>query len=364
MSASTVPATEHATPSLTSTPASISTGLNGFLLSLFPGAVQGSVQVMLGHPLDTVKTRLQTTTTERLARQNRTFSVMKNIVKDEGALALYRGVTPPLLLTASKRSLQFALWEKLQLTFAGHHPLLPGAITGFAGTIVGCPMHVIKIQTQITKRTEMRNASSTFLNIVKTEGVRGLYRGMYAQIMKDTCFAAVYLTLYGKAREWAKRIPAEPCPCTTPTQQSTDSNNDRARDNNNSNVNSSASSSSKSPSRRLSDKEMKVSLHGGSHSIGLMDYPCVRTFLAGCLASTVTWTLLQPLDTFKTYVQSRRNPREFAAGWGKGSGQQSIRMLWRGLPVSLFRSGPISGVAMIVYEQARSYVGEENQLKL
>jgi hypothetical protein len=290
-------------------------GLKASIMSLVPGAAQGASQVLLGHPLDTIKTRVQTAPLNN-REGHKVFSVMKTMIREEGVISLYRGVSPPLLLTASKRSLQFALWERLNVYF-GSKGFISGGIAGVLGTVVGCPMHVIKIQTQNTTRADLKNAWSCFLYILRNEGIRGLYRGMYAQILKDTAFASVYLGLYGYGREWASKMDGGLVREPVATEIGAP--------------------------------------HGSSFSL-LLEYKSFRTFLVGCLASMMTWALLQPLDTFKTFVQSKHSPKEFILSVRQADG--GLRFIWRGLPAALIRAGPVSGCAMIVYESIRTFISK------
>lgn len=238
-----------------------------------PGAAQGATTVLLGHPFDTAKTRLQADTQLRLQTRS-SVRVMRQMVRAEGALSLYRGVTPPLAIMGSKRGLQFALWEQIKkrkgsggseeqqrptsasasaLSASPHlssssyitsedgsqsvstsaaaavrrsfsaagvvvanNNFLSGAVSGACGTILGCPMHVIKIQTQNRIATLATPSTSSGANaganmssnpqrwnafyctraILREDGVGGLYRGFRFHVLKDTVFAGTYLGTY------------------------------------------------------------------------------------------------------------------------------------------------------------------------
>ena len=334
--------------------------LRSRLLTLLPGAAQGATVVLLGHPIDTVKTRVQSSTMDSVTGASvKMKSVAMNMWRSEGPSAFYRGVSPPLVLTATKRSLQFALWEHLRVSSKFGEGMSSGAIAGFCGTLIGCPMHVVKIQTQNSQKSHMRNAASCAADIWRKEGLRGFYRGMYAQVIKDTAFASVYLSLYGKGRKWITEHPDKSDNLLTlPWERRKMKYQQQDR------------SSSSNPAQQqkpmgachMDNSKMPIpatcappASTGGSGAI----------FLCGCFASMATWIVLHPLDTFKTYVQSRHSPREFffalrslgRSADGSGSVMAFFKVLWRGLPASLFRAGPVAGAAMVSYEFARSLVG-------
>lgn len=172
------------------------------LSALLPGFVCGVTTVVLGHPLDTLKTRLQAREIQRWGMQ-----MAITIVREEGPSALYRGVVPPLVMTATKRSLQLTVWEFLQKNFSSNS-FVAGAIAGGLGTVIGCPLHVVKIQTQNTQKAEIRNAFSCALAIAKQQGLNGFYRGFWQHALKDTCFAGCYLGIYGTIRDSESGIGA------------------------------------------------------------------------------------------------------------------------------------------------------------
>lgn len=300
------------------------------LVAFLPGAAQGATTVLLGHPLDTAKVRMQAAG-PNVAKS--TFGTMWSMASTEGLRSLYRGVAPPLFMEGAKRSLQFALWDWLRacsaaaaaaeekearrtgatglvsatrhnihpvLAYVGGNTFLSGALSGGIGTLIGCPMHVIKIQTQYQTARDTRNAWTCMKDIYAKEGLLGYYRGFRYNVAKDVCFAGTYLGLYATLRDhtWFQRAGSANLPASAAGAPRT------------------------------------------SH---------VGAFLSGASASMATWLLLYPLDTVKTLVQARqahaiptilRNPAR----------------MYRGLVASLLKAGPVSGVAMAVYEQAWSYM--------
>lgn len=304
--------------------------LEASLVAFLPGAAQGASTVLLGHPLDTAKVRMQAAGPNVTKS---TFGTMWTMASSEGLRSLYRGVAPPLIMEGAKRSLQFALWDWLRafseaegekaaqasavamppaaspvasfvgatrhyshqtLAYVGGNTFLSGALSGGVGTLIGCPMHVIKIQTQYQTARDTRNAWTCMKDIYVKEGVAGYYRGFRYNVAKDVCFAGTYLGLYATFRD-----------------------------------------------RALFQRESR---EGHATAIGAPRTSHFAAFMSGASASMATWVLLYPLDTVKTLVQARlahtiptviRNPAR----------------LYRGLVASLLKAGPVSGVSMAVYEE-------------
>ncbi len=163
-----------------------------------PGAVSGSVQVLVGHPFDTVKTRSQA------LNNTSSWQSATILYKECGFRGFYRGVVPPIMVTASKRGIQLLMWERLTPLLGGN-TFAAGAVTGGLGTFISCPLHVVKITAQ-TKAAAESNSRAALMHILGTTGVRGLYRGFPVHMARDTVFASTYLGLYGYLR---KALPSD-----------------------------------------------------------------------------------------------------------------------------------------------------------
>lgn len=302
--------------------------LSDLLLGFIPGIAQGATTVVLGHPLDTAKTRMQAVGPNV---RSSVFQTVLTIARQESIWGLYRGAGPPILMEGAKRGIQFALWDIFRshsshssssegivapvdaasrhsvLSFIGSSTFVSGAVAGGLGTLLGCPMHVIKIQTQNQTSGGTKNAWTCTQDIWRREGFRGFYRGFTANLIKDVFFAGSYLSLYTHLKAY---FHSQLC-----------------------------------DSGAISSAEMRaVSPSTRGHP-----YEALETFLSGSFACVLTWVLLYPLDTVKTLVQSR----SVSSLKALRPSQMHFRDVYRGLSASLWRAGPIAGAAMIVYESIR-----------
>lgn len=77
--------------------------LNNFTRSFFSGFIAGTVAKTCGHPLDTIKTRIQITGSRLTLPQH-----FARIIEREGLTGLFKGVTSPVLGTAPLLATMFA----------------------------------------------------------------------------------------------------------------------------------------------------------------------------------------------------------------------------------------------------------------
>ncbi|KAJ4490473.1 mitochondrial carrier domain-containing protein [Lentinula aciculospora] len=150
-----------------------------FFANFAAGAIAGVSEILTFYPLDVVKTRMQLST----EKSQGFVGTFKNIVKEEGAGRLYRGLVPPLLLEAPKRAVKFAandFWGEIYLDLAGEKKMnqqlsiLTGCSAGATFVIVYqnlCP----RLQD---KNSTYAGPIDVVKQIIKKEGILGMYNGM------------------------------------------------------------------------------------------------------------------------------------------------------------------------------------------
>ena len=79
-------------------------------ISLFTGFLFGAANTLVGHPFDTIKTKMQAQT-EHLASNSGYIDTVKRVYAREGAIGFYRGCIPPFFGSIIYRSLQFSVYE-------------------------------------------------------------------------------------------------------------------------------------------------------------------------------------------------------------------------------------------------------------
>ena len=97
-------------------------------LQLFAGGVAGVTECLVMYPTDVLKTRAQLSTT-KLTMADCT----RQIIKNEGILTFYRGITAPLLAEAPKRAVKFSTNSIYKGWFTSRDGKLSNAGAGAAG---------------------------------------------------------------------------------------------------------------------------------------------------------------------------------------------------------------------------------------
>ncbi|KAF2746858.1 mitochondrial carrier protein-like protein [Sporormia fimetaria CBS 119925] len=246
------------------------------------GYVSGAIGIIVGNPLDLIKTRLQANTPAPHSTTSTTSAAALPLHAQwrahfENAGTLVRGTTAPILGYGALNALLFVTYNR-SLSLLTTHPVfspqpsptlepfpsttssttpntlqlqpnltqiwLAGAIGGLASFLVSAPTELIKCRAQVSTS---RNTTSWSIarEVWKREGVRGLYYGGGITSIRDAVGYGFYFWSY----EWSKRALG-------------------------------------SPNDTDGDTAMKVLLCGG-------------------LAGIVTWASIFPLDVIKTRVQTQ-----------------------------------------------------------
>lgn len=162
------------------------------LKSLIPGALSTSTSVLLGYPVDTIKTRMQT------GMHSGFFSCLKSTAKSEGIGGFYRGVSMPFATLLVKRTLQFRIYEEAK---KHTNSWLAGTCASIVSPISN-PMHVIKVRMQNSKVDKYKNMSSCVYDIYRTHGIKGFFKGTSVNLVKDVSFGTLYLGSYGTLKKY------------------------------------------------------------------------------------------------------------------------------------------------------------------
>lgn len=200
------------------------------------GQIAGMVGLTLVHPLDTVKARLQaatpltttTTATVRGASSGTGFGVLgtlgngygyqqretamcvaRNLLAQDGARGLYRGLTAPMLAYGAINAVAFATnasvrdaiedrfgKEVASSTAAG---AFSGALAGLTSSFVRGPAERLKTVQQVVdcESGRYRSALSTAMTLTREHGViKGIFTGTGATIAREIPQCAVYFLTY------------------------------------------------------------------------------------------------------------------------------------------------------------------------
>ncbi|KAH9866111.1 hypothetical protein J1614_008675 [Plenodomus biglobosus] len=284
----------------------------GFVAGVFSGIAKLSV----GHPFDTVKVRLQTTTKSQFRGP---LDCLLQTVRKEGFAGLYKGATPPLVgwmfmdsvmlgsLNVYRRLLNDHIFNPpssstttttttpQKLPIYGH--AIAGTLAGWTVSLLATPIEHIKARLQIqysaSKSTRLYTGPIHCLtSIHRAHGLRGIYHGLSATLLFRSFFCVW----------WASYDVF-----TTALKSHT----------------------------TLSD-------------------PAVN-FWAGGLSAQVFWLASYPSDVVKQRVMTDElgEKRKFARWRDAATGvwrEGGVRGFWRGFVPCFLRAFPANAVALVAFE--------------
>uniref|UniRef100_A0AAY4AY82 Mitochondrial carnitine/acylcarnitine carrier protein n=1 Tax=Denticeps clupeoides TaxID=299321 RepID=A0AAY4AY82_9TELE len=188
------------------------------LKNFFAGGFGGVCLVFAGHPLDTIKVRLQTQSKPspgQSALYAGTFDCFKKTLAREGVKGLYKGMAAPIIGVTPMFAVcffGFGLGKKLQQKHPEDVLTYPqlfaaGMLSGVFTTAIMAPGERIKclLQVELT-RTHSFNAEifngwmTVCTQLYKESGIRGVYKGTALTLMRDVPASGMYFMTY----EWLK----------------------------------------------------------------------------------------------------------------------------------------------------------------
>lgn len=188
---------------------------------------------IVGFPLDSVKTRMQTHSF------NGIFDCIKVTVKTEGIKGFFRGLTAPLLSSSITKALGVGVYTEVKpyasllqkysfspiiisedsskhkkaITLAFNNAPVSfsaGFISGFSCSAFACPFEFTKLfqQLYLLQQAELglsptsmpKTTYQVAQQIIRSEGVRGLFLGFKYHSLRDSFGSAFYFSTYETAK--------------------------------------------------------------------------------------------------------------------------------------------------------------------
>lgn len=271
---------------------------------LLPGAVGGISLVLVGHPFDLVKVRLQTSPVPSLRR------CLIEIVRGRGFRGFYQGVTVPLLGVVPVFGMYYGTFkigrDFLDKRDGGRRALntaFAGACAATVTALVACPAERLKTILQLVPPTQPTGFNALFNlagRLYSSGGLRTLYSGLSLMLAKDVPGSIIYFSVY-------ERI-----------------------------------------------KQLLVSQTSSDI------FPII---FAGGFAGVSSWVLTAPLDTLKSIRQSQASPGGTTPAWAMARSiwrRDGLRGFWRGLIPSVGRSFPANAACFGGIEAVHVLLGEED----
>lgn len=173
---------------------------------LYAGCMCGFVQTAVGHPLDTAKVLLQTSSLK--TTQARSMIGLKRTQLNPRVL--YRGVTYPFLFNGFFSGVTFACNDYLSRQKYFHNNYQSGYVTGILGAVLTTPVDLYKVRAQSAaaaaplSKSELGKQQSAerkfpFGGRTGTQGF--MFRGFIPTFHRESIGSAIYFGSYGALQE-------------------------------------------------------------------------------------------------------------------------------------------------------------------
>ncbi|XP_062976834.1 solute carrier family 25 member 48 [Elgaria multicarinata webbii] len=283
------------------------------------GWVGGAGAVIVGHPLDTVKARLQAG-----HGYGSTVNCVLTVYRNEGVAGFFKGMSFPLVSIAVYNSVVFGVFSNIQRLISQHrygnsnHPpalidlALASMVAGTFSVGIGGPVDLVKIRLQmqtqplVEANLDLKHRATGFSvqtayrgpvhcvgTILRQEGLAGLYRGSSAMLLRDVPGYCLYFIPYTVLCGW---ITPEEC---------------------------------------LSPSPFSV-------------------WLAGGIAGAISWGTATPMDVVKSRLQADgiylNKYRGVIDCISQSYHNEGLKVFFRGLAVNTVRGFPMSAAMFLGYE--------------
>lgn len=223
---------ETPTPTTTTTTTATTTAKSESALKSFvAGGVGGACCVLVGHPLDLVKVRMQTGGGGGAGAS--VFGMLSNTLRREGVRGLYRGVSAPLAAVSPMFAVSFWSYDLGQRAVKSYGQrgmtsderttkpyalsmgeiCMAGAISSIPTTGIMTPSERIKCLLQVQANDVEKGGKARYSGMVdcatqvlKEGGMKSLYKGTVATLARDIPGTVAYFGMYEFAKKELMRL--------------------------------------------------------------------------------------------------------------------------------------------------------------
>lgn len=179
------------------------------------GGGGGASLVVVGHPLDTIKVRLQA---DAAGQYKGVVDCAMKAIRSEGPLSLYKGMVPPLSATTPMYALCFFGYNQGKKIFCdadAYDPKnlklvqigLAGATSAVFTTPIQAPQELLKCTLQTQTDGQFKNAADVARHLYQSGGVRALTRGFGITLVRDASASVMYFSWYEFMKAQLSTVP-------------------------------------------------------------------------------------------------------------------------------------------------------------
>lgn len=291
---------------------------------LTAGTVGGAAQLVVGHPFDTIKVKLQSQPTPLPGQPPKyagAIDAVKQTIAAEGPRGLYKGMGAPLATVAAFNAVLFTVRGQMEalLRSAPGVPLtvsqqvVCGAGAGVAVSFLACPTELIKCRLQAQSALAASGGGATVAvkyggpmdvarHVLQSEGgMRGLFKGLVPTLAREVPGNAAMFGVYEAVKQY------------------------------------------------VAGGQDTSSLGRGS------------LIVAGGVAGATFWFSVYPTDVVKSVIQvdDYKNPKFSGSvdAFRKILKTEGVKGLYKGFGPAMARSVPANAACFLAYEVTRSSLG-------
>ncbi|XP_039026482.1 mitochondrial carnitine/acylcarnitine carrier-like protein [Hibiscus syriacus] len=290
---------------------------------LLSGTVGGVAQLMVGHPFDTIKVKLQSQSIPHPGQPPQFAGAMdafKQTLAAEGPRGLYKGMGAPLATVAALNAALFMVRGQLEdllrsepgalLTVS--QQFVAGAGAGGAVSVLTCPTELLKCRLQAQNALAHSGSAGAALkyrgpidvvrHVLASEGgIRGLFKGFVPTLVRDIPGNSAIFGVYEAVKQY---------------------------------------------------------MAGGADTSKLGRGSLI---MAGGMAGASFWICVYPIDVCKSVIQvdDYKNPKYsgFVNAFRSILASEGVKGLFKGFGPAMTRSMPANAACFLAYEVTRSALG-------
>ena len=179
------------------------------------GGGGGASLVIVGQPLDTIKVRMQADT---MKQYKGVIDCATKAIRNEGPLALYKGIGPPLAATTPMYALCFFGYNQGKKVFCDEDAFDPenlklvqiglaGACSAAFTTPIQAPQELLKCTLQTQTEGQFKGAADVAKHLYATGGLRALTRGFSITLLRDASASVMYFSWYEFMKAQLSGVP-------------------------------------------------------------------------------------------------------------------------------------------------------------
>mmetsp|Transcript_25589 Transcript_25589/g.61533 ORF Transcript_25589/g.61533 Transcript_25589/m.61533 type:complete len:279 (+) Transcript_25589:134-970(+) len=176
------------------------------------GGVAGCAGQLVGHPLDSIKTRLQSESLIAVSsKQSSAYRCALSTYREGGFRAFFRGLSLPLISKSFEQCVAFGIKTTAEGILEGMDVQEGSIRTGLSGAAAGAttaflltPVYLVKVQLQVTPKNGAGSLDGPMASIKHTInrfGFFGLYTGALPIFLGTSIGYAFRFATYEKATE-------------------------------------------------------------------------------------------------------------------------------------------------------------------